>query len=132
MDFERPDTSQGSDSRSQDQQQSLLSRNEFPGFGGIEIFTQPGSDKWHGSGSFDFNDESLNSRNPFTTRRTPYQQRSYGGSLSGPIVKKRASFSVYLGRYVSDSNSVVNATILDQLPWCLRAQPVVRNAAAKS
>lgn len=87
--------------------------NEFPGWGGIEIFTQPGADKWHGSASFDFNDESLNSRNPYTTRRAPYQQRAYSFSLSGPIVPKRASFSTYFGRYLSDANSVVNATILD-------------------
>src|SRR4029079_992688 len=91
------------------------SENEFPGFNGIEIFTQPGSDKWHGSASFDFNDESLNSRNPFTTRRAPFQQRSIGFSLSGPIVSKRASFSTYFSRNVSDSNSVVNATILDPI-----------------
>lgn len=89
------------------------SENEFPGFGGIEIFTQPGADKWHGSFSFDFNDESLNSRNPFTTVRAPYQQRSYNWNLSGPIIPKRASFSFYLGRYASDANSVVNATTLD-------------------
>lgn len=87
--------------------------NEFPGWGGIEIFTQPGADKWHGSANFDFNDESLNSRNPYTTRRAPYQQRAYSFSLSGPIVAKRASFSTYFGRYLSDANSVVNATILD-------------------
>ncbi len=87
--------------------------NEFPGFGGIEIFTQPGADKWHGSFSFDFNDESLNSRNPFTKVRAPYQQRAFNMSLSGPIIAKRASFSAYFGRYVSDANSVVNATILD-------------------
>ena len=87
--------------------------NEFPGFGGIEIFTQPGSDKWHGGANFEFNDESLNSRNPFTTRRAPFQQRSLGFSLSGPILKKRASFSTYFSRFVSDSNSVVNATVLD-------------------
>src|SRR5215216_4787735 len=87
--------------------------NEFPGWNGIEIFTQPGADKWHGSLAFDFNDESLNSRNPFTSTRAPYQQRAYSGSLSGPIVKKRASFSVYFGRYLSDANSVVNATVLD-------------------
>jgi hypothetical protein len=87
--------------------------NEFPGWSGIEIFTQPGADKWHGSFSFDFNDESLNSRNPFTTRRAPYQQRAYNIGLSGPIVAKRASFSVYFGRYLSDANSVVNATTLD-------------------
>lgn len=87
--------------------------NEFPGWNGIEIFTQPGADKWHGSFAFDFNDESLNSRNPFTTKRTPYQQRAYNINFSGPVVKKRASFSVYFGRYLSDANSVVNATVLD-------------------
>ena len=97
--------------------------NEFPGFGGIEIFTQPGADKWHGGFSFDFNDEALNSRNPFTTVRAPYQQRGYNASLSGPVIPKRASFSAYFGRYVSDANSVVNATTLD--PVTLK--PVVLN-----
>jgi hypothetical protein len=97
--------------------------NEFPGWNGIEIFTQPGADKWHGGFSFDFNDESLNSRNPFTTRRAPYQQRAYNFSLSGPIIPKRASFSFYFGRYASDANSVVNARILD--PMTLR--PVTVN-----
>ena len=87
--------------------------NEFPGFSGIEIFTQPGADKWHGGFSFDFNDESLNSRNPFTTFRAPYQQRGYHASLSGPIIPKRASFSIFFGRYYSDGNSTVNATTLD-------------------
>jgi hypothetical protein len=87
--------------------------NEFPGWNGIEIFTQPGADKWHGGFSFDFTDESLNSRNPFTTKRAPYQQRAYNFSLSGPVIPKRASFSFYFGRYASDANSVVNATILD-------------------
>ena len=87
--------------------------NDFPGWSGIEIFTQPGADKWHGSFAFDFNDEALNSRNPFTSVRAPFQQRAYNGGLSGPIVKKRASFSAYFGRYLSDANSIVNATTLD-------------------
>ena len=97
--------------------------NEFPGWGGIEIFTQPGADKWHGSVAFDFADESLNSRNPFTTRRAPYQQRSYNFNLSGPIIPKRASFSIYFGRYLSDANSVVNATTLD----LVTLKPIVVN-----
>src|SRR5688500_7039410 len=96
---------------------------EFPGWGGIEIYTQPGADKWHGSFSFDFNDESLNSRNPYTTRRAPYQQRAFNINLSGPIVPKRASFSAFFGRYVSDANSVVNATTLD----LVTLKPVVIN-----
>ena len=87
--------------------------NEFPGWNGIEIYTQPGADKWHGAFAFDFNDESLNSRNPFTTTRAPYQHRGYSVNLSGPIVKKRASFSVNFSRYLSDANSIVNATVLD-------------------
>jgi len=87
--------------------------NEFPGWNGIEIYTQPGADKWHGAFAFDFYDESLNSRNPFTTTRAPYQLRGYSANLSGPVVKKRASFSVYFSRYLSDANSIVNATILD-------------------
>ncbi|MCA1628924.1 MAG: TonB-dependent receptor [Acidobacteria bacterium] len=94
-------------------QNPYAAENEYPGWGGIEIFTQPGSDKWHGAAGFGFNDESLNSRNPFTLRRAPYQQRSYNTSLSGPIVAKRASFAVNFNRFASDANSVVNATILD-------------------
>src|SRR5215204_1893857 len=97
--------------------------NEFPGWGGIEIFTQPGADKWHGAFSFDFNDESLNSRNPFTTSRAPYQQRAYNINLSGPIISKRASFSIYFGRYLSDANSIVNATVLDPVTL----EPVIVN-----
>ncbi|HEX6046814.1 MAG TPA: hypothetical protein VFZ22_20145, partial [Pyrinomonadaceae bacterium] len=97
--------------------------NEFPGFSGIEIFTQPGADKWHGGFSFDFNDESLNSRNPFTTVRAPYQQRAFNGSLSGPIIPKRASFSFYVGRYYSDGNSTVNATTVD----LVTLKPIVVN-----
>jgi Carboxypeptidase regulatory-like domain len=97
--------------------------NEFPGWGGIEIFTQPGADKWHGGVIFDFNDESLNSRNPFTTVRAPYQQRAYNINLSGPIVAKRASFSIYFGRSLSDANSIVNATTLDPITL----KPVIVN-----
>jgi hypothetical protein len=94
-------------------QNPYSAQNEYPGWGGIEIYTQPGSEKWHGGGAFGFNDESLNSRSPFVPRRAPYQQRSFSGDLNGPIIPKRASFAFYGGRNANDSNSVVNATILD-------------------
>jgi carboxypeptidase family protein/TonB-dependent receptor-like protein len=87
--------------------------NEYMGWNGIEIFTQPGSEKWHGNLGFNFADESLNSRNPYAFRRAPFQQRVFNGALSGPIVKKRASFNLYAGRNASETNSVVNATTLD-------------------
>lgn len=94
-------------------QNPYAAENEYPGWGGIEIYTQPGSDKWHGAAGYGFNDESLNSRNPFTPKRAPYQQRSFNTFLSGPVVPKRASFAANFNRYASDANSVVNATILD-------------------
>src|SRR5258706_4779800 len=94
-------------------QNPYSAENEYPGWGGIEIYTQPGSEKFHGGASFNFNDESLNSRNPFALRRAPYQQRGLNGNLTGPIIPKRASFAFYFGRYASEGNSVINATILD-------------------
>src|SRR5436190_13096184 len=62
------------------------------GFGRIEILTKPGTNEFAGEALFNFNDESLNARNPFTTTRAPYQVRSLDFSVSGPLVKKKASF----------------------------------------
>ncbi len=94
-------------------QNPYSAENEFMGWNGIEIFTQPGSEKFHGGASFNFNDESLNSRNAFVVRKAPYQMRGFQGNLTGPIKPKRASFALYMGHYANDNNSVVNATILD-------------------
>ncbi|HEX5703847.1 MAG TPA: carboxypeptidase regulatory-like domain-containing protein [Pyrinomonadaceae bacterium] len=96
-------------------QNPYAAENEYPGWGGIEIFTQPGTDKFHGGVSFNFNDESLNSRHPFAKVRAPFQTRQWGGSLTGPLVKKRASFTFYLNRYENFTNTVVNATILEPI-----------------
>jgi hypothetical protein len=81
--------------------------------GRIDILTRPGTDKIRGSGFFNFQDESLNSRNPFSTNRTPYQVRQFGGNLGGPIVKKKASFFFDIQRTETDDNELVTATVLD-------------------
>src|SRR2546425_9905818 len=60
----------------------------------IDILTKPGTDKFRGNLNLNFNDESLNSRNPFQTsspKRTPFQIRQFGSNLSGPIKKGKAS-----------------------------------------
>src|ERR1051325_2761455 len=41
------------------------------GFGRIEILTRPGTDRFRGQASFNFNDDALNSRNPFSPNRPP-------------------------------------------------------------
>src|SRR2546421_2123280 len=82
----------------------------------IEILTKPGSDKLRGNLSLNFNDESLNSRNPFQTsspKRTPFQIRQFGTNLSGPIKKGKASFFLEANRNDTDDNDLVRATILD-------------------
>src|SRR5690349_20530449 len=82
----------------------------------IDILTRPGTDKFRGGASFNFNDESLNSRNPFavtSSKRTPFQVRQYEMNVSGPVVTKKASFFFNLGRIETDDNELVRATLLD-------------------
>ena len=83
------------------------------GYGRIEIFTKPGTDKLRGQAFFNFSDESLNARNPFALTRAPFQSRRYGGNLSGPIIQKKASFFLDFQRNETDENDVINAIILD-------------------
>lgn len=83
------------------------------GFGRIDILTRPGYDKFRGSTNFNFNNQYLNSRNPFALNRAPSQRISYGGFLSGPIIKKKSSFFLDVSNRVVDNNAVITATILD-------------------
>lgn len=84
------------------------------GFGRIEILTRPGSDKFRGNAFFNFNDESLNSRNPFAPNRAASQLRFFGGNISGPIKKGKASYFLDINNRDVDNNTIVNAIILDQ------------------
>ena len=80
------------------------------GFGRIEIFTKPGSDKFHGTASYDISDGVWNARNPFLTV-TPlpgFRSQTYGGNVSGPI-SKRASFFIDFERRQIDDNGILNA-----------------------
>ncbi len=96
-----------------------INRNPFSaeydrlGYGRIEIFTKPGTDKFRGQASFNFGDESLNSRHPFSPRRADYQSRRYGGNLSGPIKAGKASFFIDVERREIDDNDTINAIVLD-------------------
>src|SRR6266403_2363802 len=83
------------------------------GFGRIEILTKPGTDKFRGQAFFTFNDQALNSRNPFAADRPPFQLRNYGGNLSGPITKKKASFFLDFEKRDINDDALVNAPILD-------------------
>lgn len=88
------------------------------GYGRVEVFTKPGSDKWHGQVSVNANDSAFNSKNPFfrdDSSPSPYPgyyTTQYDGYLGGPWGKKA---SVFLNVDVRDIHdlSVVNAQTLD-------------------
>jgi hypothetical protein len=84
------------------------------GFGRIEILTRPGSDRFRGQGFFNFNDESMNSRNPFALNRAPSQMRAFGGNFSGPLKKGKSSYFMDISNRNTDNNTIINANILDQ------------------
>ena len=96
-----------------------INQNQFSaeydrlGFGRVEILTKPGSDKVRGQAFFNFNDESLNSRNPFAINRAASQTKYYGGSVSGPIIKGKSSFFFDISNRSIVNGAVVNATVLD-------------------
>ncbi len=84
------------------------------GYGRIQIFTKPGSDKFHGQGYYNVSDGIWNSRNPFLTtpgfEDPPFRTQLFGGNVSGPL-GKHASFFVDAERRIIDDNGIVTATI---------------------
>jgi hypothetical protein len=84
------------------------------GYGRIEIFTKPGTDKLHGQFAVEGNSSGMNSRNPFLAvdRTQPYDSVIYMGNVGGPINKK-ASFFFNVQRRNINEIAVVNAPALD-------------------
>ena len=80
------------------------------GFGRIEIFTKPGTDKYHGQISVVGNDSAFNSRNPFlgNAPQSPYDSVIYQANVGGPLNKK-ASFFFDMQRRNIDEIAIVDA-----------------------
>lgn len=83
------------------------------GYGRIEIFTKPGTDKFHGQFSVLGNDSAFNTRNPFLgdAEQQPYDSVIYQGNIGGPINKK-ASFFLDAQRRNIDEIAIVDAQAL--------------------
>jgi carboxypeptidase family protein len=82
------------------------------GYGRIEIFTKPGTDKFHGQFFVEGNDSAFNSPNPFAGSEPPYESTQYNGNIGGPINKNASFFFSAQRRNINDL-SAVNALILD-------------------
>ncbi|MBV9224801.1 MAG: TonB-dependent receptor, partial [Acidobacteriaceae bacterium] len=84
------------------------------GYGRIQIFTKPGSDKFHGQGYYNISDGIWNSRNPFLVQpglsNPPFRTQLFGGNVSGPL-SKHASFFIDTERRQIDDNGIFTSTI---------------------
>ena len=80
------------------------------GYGRIQIFTKPGSDKFHGQGYYTISDNVWNSRNPFLTVNPPFKTQLFGGNVSGPLTK-HGSFFIDVERRNIDDNGIITATV---------------------
>src|ERR1700723_876025 len=89
------------------------------GYGRIEVFTKPGTDKWHGGFSVNANASGLNTKNPFFNSQSAgnaaypsYDSVQYSGNIGGPLSKKAAFFFNADIRDINDLG-IVNAQIVN-------------------
>jgi len=81
------------------------------GYGRIEIFTKPGTDKIHGQVMVNGNTSAFNALNPFVTEEPGYYSEIFNGNISGPLGKKASYFFTVQQRNI-DNESVVAAQVL--------------------
>lgn len=83
------------------------------GNGRIEIFTKPGADDLHGDFYTQGTDSAFDSQNPYSTAAQPFYATFFNGDLSGPIIRKKSSFTASYTQYHFDNSAIVNAVLLD-------------------
>jgi hypothetical protein len=93
------------------------------GYGRIEIFTKPGTDKFHGQMMINGNTSAFNARNPFEilpagVSPPSYNSEQYSGNIGGPINKK-ASFFFNIDHRDIGALSIVSATVVCGDPYLL-------------
>jgi hypothetical protein len=80
------------------------------GYGRVEVFTKPGTDKYHGNLSVQGGDKAFNTSNPFlgpSNTQPPYHTIFVIGSVSGPI-NRFMSFTVAGSHRTIQDNNIVN------------------------
>src|ERR1700694_3603298 len=92
------------------------------GYGRIEIFTKPGTERDHGTMDYNFGKDFWNSRNPYSAQKAPFMINEFEGNFGGPL-GKRASFALEWQRNMVDNGSIANVVTLD--PQTLAAEPFI-------
>jgi len=106
-------------------QNPFSSEYDKVGYGRIEIFTKPGTDKWHGQVSINASDSALNSKNPFFNSSSAggtgfpgYYTTQYSGNLGGSLSKKLSLFVTVDIRDINDVE-VVDAQTVDPATFAI-------------
>jgi Carboxypeptidase regulatory-like domain/TonB dependent receptor len=80
------------------------------GYGRVEVFTKPGTDKFHGQLMLDGNSSAFDALSPFASEQPAFHSELFGGNVSGPLSKKASFFFNAERRQIDDSN-IVNAIV---------------------
>jgi len=82
------------------------------GYGRIEIFTKPGTERYHGTVDYNVGSDIWNSRNPYGSEKAPFLLRELEGGVGGPLAK-HASFAFNFQRNSVDNGSIANGVMVD-------------------
>jgi hypothetical protein len=79
------------------------------GRGRTEIRTRGGAGQFNGDATLQFEDESLNARNAFSSFRPPYQTRDFTANVSGPLIRNRLTTTLGVANDSSEEGETLQA-----------------------
>ena len=82
------------------------------GYGKIEIFTKPGSDRYHATLDYNLGTDWWNSRNPYSASKAPLLLNEFENSGGGPL-GKHASFTLDFQRNMVNNGAITNGVMLN-------------------
>jgi hypothetical protein len=83
------------------------------GYGRIEVFTKPGTDKVHGQFFFNDNHSIFDSLNPFAAVEPDFSTQMYNANVGGPLSKKASYFISAERRNINDAAAITPAAFTD-------------------
>ena len=87
--------------------------------GVINVVSKSGSNEFHGSGFFNFRNESLRRRDFFEKQsddpKSQFDREEFGGSLGGRIIRDKLFFFGALERFRERQNLLINPALLPQI-----------------